>query len=263
MTRSVGFVCSIAMMVEALRQGSMDRAVSLTEDMVAAMRKDGSIDLGISGFDLTQLSAFADSDEFDDVLKSLSGMTGEGDAVWDDDGLAKRMNKANSLDIFKKKYFMSQEPITMTPKAMPVKPLKNGVEETTSRSGDTTVKGDDPQSPIVPANFAGFAQPIIGKCITRAGKYNGLQGSRNASSDEFASGTPRAVLDTAQKKQRRMLSNRESARRSRKRKQEMMMELEGQVCKLTHENDKLKRRIRILEQSLAKKDAELQKAKNM
>ena len=140
--------------------------------------------------------------------------------------------------------------------------IRKDQEDTTSQSGDTTIKGGNNEAPaIIPANFAGFSPPTI----TTRNQKNRNAGipSRNTSSEDFASMTPRVMLDIAKKKERRMLSNRESARRSRKRKQEMMTELEGQVCNLTNENEKLKKKIMMLEHALARKDAELQKAKNL
>jgi hypothetical protein len=53
--------------------------------------------------------------------------------------------------------------------------------------------------------------------------------------------------DKAIKKERRMLSNRESARRSRRRKQELMLDLENKVARLAAENETLKKRIAQLE----------------
>ena len=242
-------------MVHAAKQGMAQRSKSTkTEDMLASMLRDGSIDLGMSAFDLAQLSAFANSEEFDEVVKSLPSM--EKDNEWNGNNDGKRMNKANSLDVFKRRYIsMTQEPKTGL--------IKLGMEEeTTSQSGDTTLKGGDPQNyAIIPVNFAGFS-PSSGP--TRRLRNKGeVTPCTNTSSEDIGSGTPRALLEIAQKKQRRMLSNRESARRSRKRKQEMMTELEGQVCNLTNENEKLKKKIMMLEHALARKDAELQKAKNL
>lgn len=242
-------------MVTAVTQDIAQRSKSTkTDDMLASLLRDGSIDLGMSAFDLAQLSAFANSEEFDEVVKSLPSV--DKDDGWNGNNDAKRMNKANSLDVFKRRYIsMTQEPKTGL--------VKLGMEEeTTSQSGDTTVKGDDPQNhAIIPANFAGFS-PSSGPTRRLRSKIE-VTPSINTSSEDIGSGTPRALLEIAQKKQRRMLSNRESARRSRKRKQEMMMELEGQVCNLTNENEKLKKKIMMLEHALAKKDVELQKAKNL
>lgn len=241
-------------MVTAVKQGMAQRSKSTkTDDMLASMLRDGSIDLGMSAFDLAQLSAFANSEEFDEVVKSLPSV--DKDDGWNGNSDAKRMNKANSLDVFKRRYISMTQPKTGL--------VKLGMEEeTTSQSGDTTVKGDDPQNhAIIPVNFAGFS-PSSGPTRRLRSNVEGTP-SMNTSSDDIGSGTPRALLEIAQKKQRRMLSNRESARRSRKRKQEMMMELEGQVCNLTNENEKLKKKIMMLEHALAKKDAELQKAKNL
>lgn len=62
---------------------------------------------------------------------------------------------------------------------------------------------------------------------------------------------------TIVRKERRMLSNRESARRSRKRKQEHLAELENKVHFLSDEYDVLKAKYDDMEFKLAQKDAEL------
>ena len=56
-------------MVSAMQKDCVERSLSLTEDMLASMIKDGSIDLGMTAMDLAQLSAFANSEEFDEVVK--------------------------------------------------------------------------------------------------------------------------------------------------------------------------------------------------
>lgn len=62
---------------------------------------------------------------------------------------------------------------------------------------------------------------------------------------------------TMARKERRMLSNRESARRSRKRKQEHLAELENKVHFLSDEYDVLKAKYDDMQFKLAQKDAEL------
>ncbi|XP_073009854.1 bZIP transcription factor 53-like [Typha latifolia] len=65
---------------------------------------------------------------------------------------------------------------------------------------------------------------------------------------------PQLVMD--QRKKKRMLSNRESARRSRMRKQQRLDELVNQVAYLTNENNQTMMQINVLTQQYAKLDSD-------
>ncbi|KAL5996392.1 hypothetical protein ACLOJK_026470 [Asimina triloba] len=74
----------------------------------------------------------------------------------------------------------------------------------------------------------------------------------NSGSDE----DPRTAATTDQRKQKRMLSNRESARRSRMRKQKHLDDLIAQVGQLKTDNGQIASRINAAMQHLMKVDSE-------
>ncbi|XP_078445361.1 basic region/leucine zipper motif 53 [Wolffia australiana] len=75
-----------------------------------------------------------------------------------------------------------------------------------------------------------------------------------ASAKSASSGSDSDPLD--QRKRKRMESNRESARRSRMRKQQHLGELTSQVAQIKDENSHLASQISVLERQLSKIDSE-------
>jgi hypothetical protein len=101
----------------------------------------------------------------------------------------------------------------------------------------------------VPASaFAGGSEKSLGATSSDAAVgQQRCRGLKNQGKEDVAMA----------RKERRMLSNRESARRSRKRKQEHLAELENKVHFLSDEYDVLKAKYDDMEFKLAQKDAEL------
>lgn len=247
---------------EATSLGDRLLSGSLPEDLVGLLRREGSIPFGDvpSAFAVCQADEQEGNDPFDEYLKSMRAATGDLDKILEEEmkGEGRRATRALSLELFNmKRRLLSQK----SQGANVIFPTSKGNadEEGTSLSGNTTVKSDEypvvavkndgVQSKIVPTDFAGFEEPAKLSFRTQPKRVAAV--GRKSSSDNVTL-SPKSNLDHATKKERRMLSNRESARRSRKRKQEHVAELEKQVNALIEENLELKRRIRTLESRLSR-----------
>ena len=124
--------------------------------------------------------------------------------------------------------------------------IANGL--TSIDSGETENADNARIVPIPAANYAASdsdAEKITTRSTRKRGRAKTVHSRDSSYTDthHLADGTS----EKAVKKERRMLSNRESARRSRRRKQELMLDLENQVARLTAENEALKERIAELE----------------
>jgi hypothetical protein len=252
------------MRAEATSLGDRLLSGSLPEDLVGLLRREGSIPFGdvpSSAFAVCQADEEEGTDPFDEYLKSMRAATGDLDKILEEEmkGEGRRATRALSLELFNmKRRLLSQKSHGANMILPTVK--GNAEEEGTSLSGNTTVKSDEypvvavknegVQSKIVPADFAGFEEPTKMSVRSQPKRVAAVLGRKSSSDNMTAS--PKCNLDHATKKERRMLSNRESARRSRKRKQEHVAELEKQVSTLTEENLELKRRIRALETRLSR-----------
>lgn len=78
---------------------------------------------------------------------------------------------------------------------------------------------------------------------------------RPVSSGSGSGGSDGMDLQIDERKRKRMLSNRESARRSRLRKQQQVEDLTGEAGKLKIENDRLARSIKATEEAYLKMEA--------
>jgi hypothetical protein len=162
-----------------------------------------------------------DLDAFEQMMKALPSGTGDLDKLFEEEmkNASGKAARANSLDIFRRMH--SLRAMSLMNKAL--KP-----ETASGDSGNTDTNALDLLNTRSPRKKRG-RMPIV---------------SRDTS---FCNSPGEGPEDKVLKKERRMLSNRESARRSRRRKQEMMLDLENQVARLTEENAVLKQRIRELE----------------
>ncbi len=229
---------------------------------------------------LGQTSAFAEcqpgisDDVFDEILKRLpSGSLNfnlDGLIDGDNKNEAKNLSKASSLDMIKA-YFTSQRSIPQEQEALGAASKSNGARQKKVKEEDAGLRGSSAQRSNKPrpidtsgnANLSpmsAFADPQLVNARAVPTSAIGWS-SKKSSSEDYGGNSPGTELDPNElkRKQRRMLSNRESARRSRKRKQEHMMELETKVSKLTEECNELRKRCRMLEDIIAIKDAELQR----
>lgn len=71
-----------------------------------------------------------------------------------------------------------------------------------------------------------------------------------------SSGSPNSGSDEDLRKRKRMESNRESAKRSRMRKQQHLEELKGHAAQLRNENDKISRKVNMTSQGLISVETE-------
>ena len=78
---------------------------------------------------------------------------------------------------------------------------------------------------------------------------------RPVSSGSGSGGSDGMDLQIDERKRKRMLSNRESARRSRLRKQQQVEDLTGEAGRLRNENDRLARSIKATEEAFVKMEA--------
>lgn len=118
-----------------------------------------------------------------------------------------------------------------------------------SKGQNATENADNARNVPVPAANYAASDSVAKKITTRSTRKRGCAKTVH-SRDSSYTDTHHLADETnekAVKKERRMLSNRESARRSRRRKQELMLDLENQVARLTAENEVLKERIAELE----------------
>jgi len=273
--RMAGTTASVAAEKNETNRAERVYSGNLGDDLLTMIRQSS----------LGQPSAFAEcqpgisDDAFDDLLKRLpSGSLNlnlDGFMDMDNKNEAKNLSKASSLDLLKA-YFTSQRSTPQDLEALGLsksngaKQKKIKEEDATSLSGSTAIKSDagkgDKTRPIEALGnttlspITAFADPQLLNARAVPASAIGWS-SKKSSSEDYGGNSPGNEMDTnaLKRKQRRMLSNRESARRSRKRKQEHMMELENKVSKLTEECSELEKRCRMLEEIIAKKDAELQR----
>jgi hypothetical protein len=179
-------------------------------------------------------------DAFEAMLKALPEGTGDLDALLESEmGAAGR---SSSLDIFRRLH--SLRALSLRTKGQHAAGIEAIAEakKNGSASNDSGVTGID----NLPKNVPVLASAMTTCRPTREKRARGKAISRDSSYADVMN-TDDLVSDKALKKERRMLSNRESARRSRRRKQELMLDLENQVARLTEENEALKKRIAVLE----------------
>ena len=156
-------------------------------------------------------------------------------------------NRSSSLELFRRLHSISMRG-SLRAKGQPAGNASNvtnpnkGNGTASNDSGDTDV--DNVKS--IPVATSAPAPTNTDSRPTRVKRGRSKAVSRDSSYADFLN-TADGASDKAVKKERRMLSNRESARRSRRRKQELMLDLENQVARLTEENEALKKRIKMLE----------------
>jgi hypothetical protein len=168
-------------------------------------------------------------DAFDAMLKAIPQGTGDLDALLDAEIVA--AGRSLSLDQFRRLHSINR--------ALSLR----------SKGQNATENADNARNVPVPAANYAASDSVAKKITTRSTRKRGCAKTVH-SRDSSYTDTHHLADETnekAVKKERRMLSNRESARRSRRRKQELMLDLENQVARLTAENEALKERIAELE----------------
>ena len=201
-------------------------------------------------------SAGFSEDDFDALLKVLPQGTGDLDALLEQEMAT--AGRANSLELFRRLHSIRALSIMRRKGST----NENGAGVYSGDSGKTDVDANVPKL-LVPTQataLAGlmnntdntdntdFTHNTNNRDNSRLNRQKRRRKavSRDPSYDDMLN-TSEGTNDKTQKKERRMISNRESARRSRLRKQELMLDLENQVARLTEENEALKTRIKALE----------------
>lgn len=198
-------------------------------------------------------------DEFDALLKVLPEGTGDLDSLLEQEMATAA--RANSLDLFRRLHSIRARSIMRRKHSTEI-----GGGACSGDSGKTDVDANAtkllvPNEAITLAgptnnaentnntdmtNIANHTNNMSSTKLTRQKRRRKVV-SRDPSFADLLLNTADGTNDKVQRKERRMLSNRESARRSRLRKQELVHDLENQVARLTEENEALKKRIQALE----------------
>ena len=187
----------------------------------------------------TAASVGVSEDAFDAMMKCLPQGTGDLDALLEQE--VATAGRSNSLEVFRRLH--SIRALCLRQKA-PTNDSNGG-----ACSGDSGKTDVDANIPKVSVPTSATTVAVATNTRSTRQKRGRKAVSRDPSYADTLN-TVDGINDKVLKKERRMLSNRESARRSRRRKQELMLDLENQVARLTEENEALKKRIKNLEAQL-------------
>ncbi|XP_075505931.1 bZIP transcription factor 12-like [Primulina tabacum] len=207
----------------------------------ANLQSDYSRGVGSMNMEDILNNIYSDSDSFAPENNSGEGMKNGSktvDEVWRDivSGGAGAGEPAMTLEVFLAKAGVVNEEdvgVSEAVKMAPVPPPQPQMDMMSSATGVPAVQF----APVVCVQngmgAGGFGMEFGNGVAAVGGGGGGGKGKRRATVEE-------APLDKAtQQKQRRMIKNRESAARSRERKQAYTVELESQVTKLEDENSEL------------------------
>ncbi|CAH9130684.1 unnamed protein product [Cuscuta epithymum] len=206
------------------------------------LHSDQGLGLGSMNMDEIIKSIYADSNTLADSCTSSGGASGSktADEVWREivsgGGGGGSRDPEMTLEDFLTKAGAVREEDVRVPAILPPPPPSADV--TGGFTVDSMVNSSNCQFPVVmqngPGGF-GVEPPHLGfgNGVMAMGVNGGARGKRRATVEEIP-------LDKAtQQKQRRMIKNRESAARSRERKQAYTVELESLVAQLEEDNARL------------------------